>query len=52
MIGLDGTVLEGSLPRRAMALVMEWRTLHQEALQDNWDRVRLRQPLNSIDPLE
>ncbi|MBF0461417.1 MAG: DUF4160 domain-containing protein [Magnetococcales bacterium] len=52
MIGLDGAVLEGSLPRRAMALVMEWRTLHQRELQDNWDRVRLRQPLNNIDPLE
>ncbi|MEO5334233.1 MAG: DUF4160 domain-containing protein [Magnetococcus sp. YQC-5] len=24
MIGLDGQVLEGFLPRRALALVMEW----------------------------
>ncbi|MEO5345120.1 MAG: DUF4160 domain-containing protein [Magnetococcus sp. YQC-9] len=52
MIGLDGVVLEGNLPRRALALIKEWRSLHAEALQENWERVRSREPLIEIEPLE
>ncbi|MGH2374050.1 MAG: DUF4160 domain-containing protein [bacterium] len=43
---------EGSLPPRAMALVLEWAVLHREELRENWDRARLRQPLVPIRPLE
>ncbi len=47
-----GEVLRGSLPRRALSLVEEWRRLHVEELLDNWERARHRQPLVYIDPLE
>lgn len=47
-----GGVLHGSLPRRALSLVNEWRKLHVEALLDNWERARQRRPLVYIDPLE
>ena len=47
-----GRVLRGSLPRRAVALVEEWRLLHVEDLLDNWRRARRREPLTYIDPLE
>ena len=47
-----GAVLRGSLPRRALALVNEWRALHTKELAENWDRARQRKPLGRIAPLE
>lgn len=45
-------VLEGSLPRRAAALVVEWATAHGPELSEDWDLARAGQPLNRIAPLE
>jgi len=47
-----GEILRGSLPRRALSLVDEWRQLHIDELLDNWGRARQRQPLAYIEPLE
>lgn len=46
-----GVVMNGSLPRRARALVQEWAELHRDELVDNWRRVEREEPLASIDPL-
>lgn len=43
--------LWGDLPRRALALVLEWAVLHRAELRDNWDRARRGAPLVPIDPL-
>ena len=43
---------DGDLPRRALALVLEWAALHRNELRDNWRRARDGLPLESIDPLE
>jgi len=32
-----GEALRGSLPRRALSLVDEWRKLHETELMENWD---------------
>jgi len=48
----DLKVLEGSLPPRALGLVIEWAALHQEALMKNWERARRKEPLVRIPPLE
>jgi hypothetical protein len=45
-------LLEGKLPPRVMGLVMEWATLHQEALIANWQRAVSYQPVEPIAPLE
>ena len=51
--GIDsGDVLEGSLPRRALALVAEWTSLHREELSENWEHARHGRPLSRIAPLE
>lgn len=47
-----GEALRGTLPRRAVSLVEEWRQLHINELLDNWNRARERRPLVYIDPLE
>ncbi|MFD3006595.1 DUF4160 domain-containing protein [Thermus tengchongensis] len=52
LIGIvDLRVLAGSLPPKAMALVVEWALLHQGELMDNWHRARRREPLVPIPPL-
>lgn len=50
-IALDGSVLGGSLPPRALRLVREWASLHEEELLANWKRAQALQPLDPIDPL-
>ena len=44
-------VIAGKLSPRAMGLVIEWATLHQAELRDNWNRARNTQSLNKIAPL-
>jgi hypothetical protein len=43
---------EGKLPRRVMALVLEWAALHRSELWDDWDLAREGRTLLSIAPLE
>jgi hypothetical protein len=48
----DLTLLEGHLPPRVTALVLEWAFLHRDELQKNWERALAKKPLKSIAPLE
>jgi hypothetical protein len=45
-------VTEGYLPRRALALVLEWASLHRNELQANWQLARAGLPLEEIEPLD
>lgn len=45
-------ILRGSLPRRALALVLEWAVLHRNELRQNWEKARLGVPLDPVEPLE
>ena len=45
-------VLAGSLPRRAMTLVIEWAILHRDELRENWRLARAHETLLAIEPLE
>ena len=51
-VGIMDGVVVGRFPRRALGLVVEWYTLHQTELLENWNRARERQPLIRIEPLE
>jgi hypothetical protein len=42
----------GSLPKRAMALVLEWAQEHRSELMNNWQLAKEHQPLEKIAPLE
>lgn len=51
-IGINSfEVSEGKLPRRALALVLEWAALHRDELQENWNRARKGLRLKHIKPL-
>jgi hypothetical protein len=45
-------VLEGRLPSRALGLVVEWASQHQEELMMNWEAARNDRPPNKIQPLQ
>ena len=45
-------VLDGSLPPRALGLVMEWAVLHKRELMEDWELAKAKQPPKKIEPLE
>ncbi len=47
----DLSVIRGSLPRRAMALVLEWAGEHREELIEDWNLCSQLRPPNPIQPL-
>ena len=44
-------VLEGSLPRRALSLVLEWASQHRAELAEDWRLAMAQQPTRRIAPL-
>jgi hypothetical protein len=50
-IDLEGELIAGQLPRRALALAAEWAALHHDELLANWERARRNEPLEPIEPL-
>ena len=44
-------VLEGRLPSRALGMVMEWASEHQEELLQDWEQARGGTLPDRIDPL-
>ncbi len=45
-------VLRGEIPRRALALVLEWAALHRLELRKNWEDARQGVPPARIEPLD
>jgi Domain of unknown function (DUF4160) len=48
----DLRTIRGSLPRRAMALVLEWAAEHREELMEDWDLCSQLKPPKPIGPLK
>lgn len=45
-------VISGKLPSRALGLVAEWASLHQDELFTLWEKARNFEPLCKIEPLK
>lgn len=45
------SVVAGSLPPRAMGLVMEWAAQHQQELRRVWEQAMRHEPLSQVEPL-
>ena len=45
-------VIRGSLPRRAMALVLEWAADHRDELMEDWNLCSRMQTPKAIEPLK
>jgi Domain of unknown function (DUF4160) len=48
----DLSVLRGTLPRRAMALVLEWAAEHRDELMEDWNLCSQLQTPRPIEPLK
>jgi hypothetical protein len=44
-------IMEGGMPRRALALVLEWAQEHRPELMENWQLCERNQTPNGIQPL-
>jgi hypothetical protein len=52
VISIEGsTILAGSLPPRAIGLVVEWAAIHRNELARDWERAAKSEPLDAIEPL-
>lgn len=52
VIALDGTVLEGEIPRGKMKLLEAWMEIHREELDANWTLLSNGEQFFRIDPLK
>ncbi len=52
VVALDGTVLEGSIPRAKMKLLDAWMEIHREDLEANWKLLSNGEQFFRIDPLK
>jgi hypothetical protein len=46
------SLIGGDLPPRALGMVMEWATLHQDELRENFAAATDGRPTRKIDPLD
>jgi hypothetical protein len=46
------SLLEGKLPARALGMVIEWASLHQNELLNNWNLSRDQKSPKKIEPLK
>ena len=45
-------LIEGHLPKRVVAMVLEWAFEHRDALMADWELAMEKKPLKSLPPLE
>jgi hypothetical protein len=46
------SVIRGALPKRAMALVLEWAAVHRQELMEDWSLCSQLRPPKPIEPLK
>ena len=51
VIGLDGTILEGNIPKNKRKLLDAWMEIHREDLLANWTLLNSGEQIFRIDPL-
>ena len=51
-VGIGDGSVRGTFPPRALGLVLEWWSLHQQELMENWDLLNEGKEPEKINPLE
>ena len=51
VIALDGTILEGTIPKGKLKLIEAWMEIHHEDLEANWKLLSNGDQFFRIDPL-
>ena len=45
-------IMRGTMPKRALALILEWTSEHRAELLEDWTLCQKNQPLKKITPLQ
>lgn len=45
-------IMKGSMPRRALAMILEWAQEHRAELMENWELCARKQSPHKISPLQ
>jgi len=51
-VTIDGGIVKGEFPKRALRSVLEWLDMHQGELLENWQLALADKQLKQIEPLE
>ncbi len=51
-VSINGGVVKGEFPKRALRAVLEWLDRHQGELLENWQLAQSDKQLKPIEPLE
>lgn len=52
VVALDGTILEGGIPKNRLKLLEAWMEIHREDLEANWTLLSKGEQFFRIDPLK
>ena len=52
VVALDGTVIEGEIPKNKMNLLVAWIEIHREDLEANWKLLGNGEQFFHIEPLK
>ena len=52
IMDIESGVIQGSMSKRAVNLINEWRLLHVDDLRNDWNLAMSKSALNEIQPLE
>ena len=51
VIDLEGNILEGSVPKSQLKLILAWMEIHKAELEANWTLLSEGEPAFKIEPL-
>lgn len=51
VVGLDGTVIEGKIPKNKLNLLIAWMDIHRDELEANWALLMDGEAAFKIEPL-
>ena len=52
IVEIESGSITGTMSKRAISMIQDWRTLHQVELLENWKRAEQKKAIKTIKPLE
>ena len=52
IVGINDGEVKGTMPARALRIVLEWWEINKDALMDRWEKAQARMPIEKIEPLK
>jgi hypothetical protein len=52
VVNIETGEITGSMSKRAIAMIQEWRKIHENELLENWHLAEQRKAIKQIKPLE